>query len=158
LTVVRRGGAFILAVVLLLAACGGGGSPQLSASAYRAQLAKVKQEAATAQTHVGQGLHAKTVTDLKKTIDQFAADTQRIGDEVAKLKPPKNAEAANTQLAQGLHDIAAATRTASGKIATMKTVQEAISYLEHSHIATKGSREVGSALAKLQKLGYTTGS
>ena len=164
-----RGGIPCIAAlaVLLLAACGSSGGsgtttqPQgqrLSAAQYRAKLAKVKVEAAGAQAHVGTGLEAKTVDQLRKTVDRFAADTQRIGDEGAALNPPQNAEAANTQLAQGLRDIAAATRAASAKIATMKTAKEGIAYLVHSKGPVQGSREVSKALATLQKLGYTTAS
>jgi hypothetical protein len=165
-----RGGILCIAAVavLLLAACGssgGGGTSgttssgtQLSAAQYRAQIAKIKVEAASAQAHVGTGLQAKSVDDLKKTVDTFAAATQRIGDEVAALNPPSNAEAANAKLAQGLHDVAAGTRVASAKVATMKTVQEAISYLEHTQGPVKGSKEVSAALAKLKAFGYTTGS
>jgi hypothetical protein len=166
-----RGGILCVAAVavLLLAACGGSGGgggtsgttssgTQLSAAQYRAQLTKIKVEAAGAQAHVGTGLQAKSVGDLKKTVDTFAAATQRIGDEVAALSPPPNAAAANTKLAQGLHDIAAGTRVASAKVATMKTAQEAISYLEHTRSPVKGSKEVAAALAKLKALGYTTGS
>jgi hypothetical protein len=166
-----RGGILCIAAVavLLLAACGGSGGgggtsgttssgTQLSAAQYRAHLTKIKVEAASAQAHVGTGLQAKSVDDLKKTVDTFAAATQRIGDEVAALNPPPNADAANTKLAQGLHDIAAGTRVASAKVATMKTAQEAISYLEHTRSPVKGSKEVAAALAKLKTLGYTTGS
>jgi hypothetical protein len=159
-----RGGILCIAAfaVLLLAACGGSGGgsstqQQLSPAQYRAHIAKIKVEAAKAQTDVGQGLQAKSVDELKQRVDAFAAATQRIGDEVAALKPPQNAAAANSQLAQGLHDIAAGVRDASGKIATMKTVQAAISYLQNAQGPVKGSREVGEALATLQKLGYTTG-
>jgi len=163
LAAVRGGIACIAAVaVLLLAACGGGGgggsTTQLSPTAYRAAIAKVKTEAAKAQSDVGQGLHAKTPEQLKQRVDAFAAATQRIGDEVAALKPPENAIAANTELAQGLRDIAAGTRAASAKIAKLKTAKAGISYLEHSKGPVKGSHEVSSALAELQKLGYTTGS
>ena len=163
-----RGGILCIAAVavLLLAACGGSGGTsgttssgtQLSAAQYRAHLTKIKVEAASAQAHVGTGLQAKSVDDLKKTVDTFAAATQRIGDEVAALNPPSNAEAANAKLAQGLHDVAAGTRVASAKVATMKTVREAISYLEHTQGPVKGSKEVTAALAKLKQLGYTTGS
>jgi cytochrome c556 len=148
--------------VLLLAACGGGGgggsSTQLSPAAYRAKLAKVKVDAATAQAHVGRGLQAKTVADLKKTVDRFAADTQRIGDEIAQLNPPQDAAAANTELAQGFQDIAAATRDASAKVAKLKTAQAGISYLRHATGPIQAGHKVDDALAKLKKLGYTTGS
>jgi hypothetical protein len=151
-------------VVLLLAACGSSGGSnsttqqqqRLTPALYRAQIAKIKREAAQAQSDVSQGLGAKNVSDLKQKIDDFASATQRIGDEVAALNPPQNAAAANAQLAQGLQDIAAGTRAASSKIANLKSVGAAIAYLEHSKGPAKGSREVSKALATLQKLGYTT--
>ena len=160
----RRGIVCIAALaVLLLPACGGGGggtttTTRLTAAAYRAKIANVKAEAANAQNDVAKGLQAKTVAELKQRIDDFAAATQRIGDEVASLNPPQNAEAANSQLAQGLHEIADATRAASDKIATLKNPQAAIAYLRHAQGPAKGAQEVGTALATLQKLGYTTGS
>jgi len=163
LTAVRGGILGIAALpVLLLAACGGSGGgtstpTRLSADAYRAKIAKIRVEAAKAQSDVGKGLQAKTVDELKQRIDAFAAATARIGDEVAALNAPENAGAANAELAQGLHDIADATRAAGEKIATMKTPQEGISYLQHARGPVKGSQEVARALATLQKLGYTTG-
>jgi cytochrome c556 len=157
-----RGGLVCIAAVavLLLAACGGGGnsSSQLSPAAYRAQLAKIKQQSARAQAQVAQGLQAKRVAELRHRLVAFAASTQHIGDEVANLHPPKNAEAANTELARGLHDTARATRAASKQIASLHTPQAAISYLEHSLGNAKGAHEVDHALAKLKSLGYTTGS
>jgi len=162
---VRRGILCIAVLaVLLLAGCGGSGAgtttttPRLTAALYRAKLVQIKTEAAKAQTDVGQGLQAKTVGELKQRIDAFAAATQRIGDEVAGFNPPANAEAANTQLAQGLHDIAEATRAASEKIGSMKTPQAGIAYLQHAQGPIQGGREVTKALTTLQTLGYTTGS
>jgi len=164
---VRRGALFIAPlVVLLLAACGSSGGsnstttqqPRLSAAAYGNRITQIGKEASAAQALVAKGLHAKTVAELSQRVGRFAADTQRIGDEVAKLNPPKNAEAANTQLAQGLHDIATATKAASVKLAKMKTVQAAVQYLEHSSAAQKGSNEVTGALTTLDQLGYSGGS
>jgi hypothetical protein len=142
--------------VLLLAACGGGS--RLSQDAYRTKLAQVKQEAASAQASVARGLQAKTLAELRGRLDAFAESTQRIGDEVAKLKPPANAEAANTELADGLHETARATRDASKQITGLHTPREAISYLEHSPLNTKGARQVDEALTRLKQLGYTSGS
>jgi hypothetical protein len=142
--------------VLLLAACGGGS--RLSRDAYRTKLAQVKQEADSAQAGVAKGLQAKTLAELRGRLDAFAESTQRIGDEVANLKPPQNAEAANTELADGLHETAGATRAASKQITGLHTPREAISYLEHSSLNQKGARQVNEALTKLQQLGYTSGS
>jgi len=157
LAAVRRGVLAIAAIaVLLLAACGGSGSPRLSANAYRAKLTHIKQEAATAQANVAKGLQAKSLTELQQKLDAFASDTQRIGDEVAKLNPPQDAEAANTELAAGLHETARATKVASTKIAGLHTPTEAIAYLESSPANAKGARQVDEALTKLKKLGYAS--
>jgi hypothetical protein len=142
--------------VLLLAACGGGS--RLSQDAYRTKLAQLKQEAASAQASVAKGLQAKTLAELRGRLDAFAETTQRIGDEVAKLEPPANAESANTELAAGLHETARATRDASKQITGLHTPREAISYLEHSPLNKKGAHQVDEALTRLKQLGYTTGS
>jgi hypothetical protein len=142
--------------VLLLAACGGGS--RLSQDAYRTKLAQIKQEAAAAQASVAKGLQAKTLAELRGRLDAFAESTQRIGDEVAKLEPPANAEAANTELADGLHETARATHEASKQITGLHSPREAISYLEHSPLNKKGARQVDEALARLKQLGYTSGS
>ena len=147
---------FAACAVLLLAACGGGS--RLSQDAYRTKLAQVKQEATSAQASVAKGLQAKTLAELRGRLDAFAESTQRIGDEVANLEPPQNAEAANTELADGLHETARATRDASKQITSLHTPREAISYLEHSALNKKGARQVDEALTKLQQLGYTSSS
>jgi hypothetical protein len=147
---------FAACAVLLLAACGGGS--RLSQDAYRTKLAQVKQEAASAQASVAKGLQAKTLAELRGRLDAFAESTQRIGDEVANFKPPQNAEAANTELADGLHETARATRDASKQITSLHTPREAIGYLEHSALNKKGARQVDEALTKLRQLGYTSGS
>ena len=153
-----RGVALCIAAcaVLLLTACGGGS--RLSQSAYRTKLAQVKQEAASAQASVALGLQAKTLAELRGRLDAFAESTQRISDEVAKLKPPQNAEAANTELADGLHETARATRDASKAVAGLHTPREAITYLEQSPLNKKGARQVDEALTRLKQLGYTSGS
>ena len=61
------------------------------------------------------------------------------------------------QLAQGLHEIASGTSTASAEIAKVKTVQAAIRYLEHSSGPRKGSQEVTGALTTLDRLGSSSG-
>ena len=152
----RGGVVIVVAVVLLLAACGG--SSRLSAGAHRAQLAKVKQQSNSAQAQVAQGLQAKTVAELRQRLDTFAAASQRIGDEVAKLKAPKNAEAANAELAQGERDTAQATRAASAAIAKLKTPKAGLAYLQKSLGNAKGAHELGDAVTKLTTLGYTSRS
>lgn len=88
---------------------------------------------------------------------RYGAAEDRIGNEVSKLKAPKNADAANAELARGEHDDAAEIHALLPKLAMFKTVQQAFGYLQKiGH--TKGGQEQDEAIAKLKKLGYTTGS
>jgi hypothetical protein len=139
-------------------AAGCGGSSRLSASAYRAKLATISKQADQAQAAVEQGLHAQTISALSARLGAFANASQTLGDEVQKLKPPKDAESANALLARGEHDTAAATRAALPKLARMKSVKAAIGYLSGSLGNQKGGHELDQALTELKKLGYTKGS
>jgi hypothetical protein len=126
----------------------------MSASAYRAKMTAIDGQAAAAQANVARGLQAKTLAELRQRLDEFAAATQKIGDEVAKLNPPQNAEAANTQLAAGMHETARAIRVLSKSVAGLHTPQEAIAYIQHKPNNAKGARDVNEALTRLKKLGY----
>lgn len=138
-------------VLLLVSACGG--SSRLSASDYRAHLETVAKESDAAQHAVEQGFQASSVPQLVKVLSVFGAAEKRIGDEVAALKPPKDAEAANTELANGQHDTASEVQAFLPKIKKMPNAKAAIAYLSKTP-TTKGGREVDDALAKLKKLGY----
>jgi hypothetical protein len=138
-------------MVLLVSACGG--SSRLSASAYRAHLATVAKESDAAQGKVEKGFEAASVGQLVKVLTSFAAAERRIGDEVGVLKAPKDAEAANTELASGLHDTAAEVQTIVPKVEKRPTAKAAISFLQKT-AQTKGGRELDDALASLKRLGY----
>jgi hypothetical protein len=152
-------GATLTCCCVLVAGCGGGGGGgRLSASAYRSRLAAISQEGDTAQSQVEQGLHAKTVAALRVRLGAFATASQKLGDEVAALKPPKNAASANAELAQGEHDTASATRSVLPKLASLKSVKAALAYLQKSQGNAKGGHELDDSLTKLKQLGYTKGS
>jgi hypothetical protein len=144
-------------LVLGLAGCGGG-SDRLSAAAYKAQLAKISKQADAAHGAVDRGARsAKTVAQVEALLRRYGAAEARIGDEVSKLKAPKNAEAANTELARGEHDDAAEIHALLPKLAKFKTVQQAFGYLQKvGH--TKGGQEQDEAISNLKKMGYTRGS
>jgi hypothetical protein len=149
-------GIALVFVGALLTGCGG--SSRLSASAYRARLATIAKEADKAQAGVEQGLRARSVAELKARLKAFAAAEDRLGNEVSRLKPPKNAASANAELARGEHDTAAAVRTALPKLAQFTSAKAAISFLSKGLAQPKGGHEVDQALAQLKKLGYTKGS
>jgi hypothetical protein len=154
--------ALVAVAALALTACGNGGksasSDRLTAAQYRAKLTQLSHEANAAQSAVQQGLKATSVAKLDEILTTFADSAQRLGDEVAAVKAPKNAEAANAELARGEHDTAAATRTAAKKVAGLKSVKAALAYLQTNLGNAKGGRELDDALTKLRKLGYTKGS
>src|SRR5437773_8537385 len=81
----------------LLAGCGGSSS-SLSASEYRARLAKLGKEADKVQGDVEKALTAKSVSEIEARLKASATADDRLGDEVSALKPPKDAEAANAEL------------------------------------------------------------
>ena len=101
---------------------------------------------------------ATSLSEPRQRLEDFATATSKIGDEVAKLNPPQNAEAANTELADGLHETGRATRAASEQISKFHSTQEAISYLQRSSADRKGAHQVDEALTRLKQRGYTSGS
>ena len=148
-------------LVLLVSACGSGGggtssgsSGRLSASAYRAHLKTIAKESDTAQHAVEKGFRASSVPQLVTVLTAFATAEKRIGDEVAALNPPTNAEAANAEAAKGQHDTATEIQALLPKIKKMPSAQAAIAYLSKKSTTTKGGHEIDQALAKLKQLGY----
>ena len=137
--------------VLLISACGG--SSRLSASEYRTHLQTVAKESDAAQHAVENGFRATSVPQLVEVLTAFGAAQKRIGDEVAALKPPKDAQAANTELANGLHDTGSEVQALLPKIRKMPSAKAAVAYLSKMP-TTKGGSELDQALAKLRKLGY----
>ena len=137
--------------VLLVSGCGG--SSRLSASDYRAHLETVGKESDAAQHAVEKGFQATSVPRLVKVLTVFGAAEKRTGNEVAALKPPKDAGAANTELANGLHDTGSEVQALLPKIRKMPNAKAALAYLGKTP-TTKGGQEIDQALAQLKKLGY----
>ena len=113
----------------------------------------IAKESDATEHAVEKGFQATSVPQLVKVLTAFRAAESRIGDEVGALKPPKDAEAANTELARGQHDTASELQAVLPKIKKMPSAKAAIAYLTKAP-TTKGGHEVDAALAKLKKLGY----
>lgn len=152
----RTAALIALLCVAALAGCGGGS--RLSRADYTAKLAAVGKEADTTQAGIEKALKAKSVTELAAALNAFADAEDRLGDEVAKLKPPKDAQAANDELAKGEHDIARAVREVSRQVEKAPSVSAALKMVQTSEAAGAAGQEVDHALAVLKKLGYTKGS
>jgi hypothetical protein len=139
-----------------LAGCGGGNG--VSKAEYRSELGKISRQADAAHAAVAQSApRAKTVAQVQAALRRFAAAEDRIGTEVAKLKTPKDAAAANAELARGEHDDAAEIGALLPKLGKYKSVQQVFGFLQQLG-STKGGREEDAALTKLKQLGYTKGS
>ena len=152
---------FAVTLVLLTSACGssggggtgGSGSSRLSASSYKAHLKTIAKESNTAQHAVAKGFRATSVPQLVTVLTAFGTAERRIGDEVAALNPPTNAEAANNELAKGQQDTASEVQALLPRIKKMPSAQAAIAYLSKKS-TTKGGHEIDQGLAKLKQLGY----
>lgn len=142
----------------LVAGCGGASKPRLTPNQYRAQLVVVARNAVKAQADVAAGLRAKSVAELRSRLTRFADAEKKLGDEVAALKPPKNAEAANATLASGEHHAADAIGSLVSKLSGATSVPAALGIVGKDQGNAKAGREVGRAVATLRKLGYTPGS
>ena len=153
-----------LAAIVLVSSCAilvagcGGGSSRMSAADYKAQLATLSQEADQAQSAVGQALSAATVADIETGVTAFADAEDKLGDEVAKLKAPKDADAANTKLAKGLHDLASEIRVLLPDLRKQISTKAAVAFLDKNLNSAPGARSLDTALSELKTLGYTTGS
>src|SRR2546423_15255236 len=112
----------LLAAFAVLAACGGDGSP-LSKNDYRSRLAALSQREGRAHADLQKGLKAKDVAGLRTRLARFADDQQTVGRQVAGFKAPKDAEAANRELARGLRDTATEVRSLVARLRTVKTVK-----------------------------------
>lgn len=135
-----------------LAACGGTGT--LSSATYRTRLAQIATQADKAQTDAENGLHAKTLDQLRITLTTFARTDGKIFNELASLHPPSNAVAANAALARAEHDQADMIRALLPRITHANSVRAAIVLLQADPRAAADGRELDSALAQLRKFGY----
>ena len=135
----------------------GGGDGRLSRSAYDAAITKVGREARALRRSGERRAHAATtVAELVAALRSFADGEDKIGDEVAKLKAPSDAVAANAELAKGEHDGAASIRALLPKLSRLTTVNEVMAYLDKAP-RPKGLGEQDDALSKLIRLGYRSG-
>jgi hypothetical protein len=148
-------GVLALSCAVLVAGCGSSGGSRLSAHDYTARLASIGKEADKAQTAVEQALRATTVGEIHTRLGNFADADDRIGDEIAKLRPPKNGESANAELAKGEHDLASEVHALLPEISKQKAAKAALATIQKSLGDAAGAHEIDEALTRLKKLGYT---
>jgi DNA-binding GntR family transcriptional regulator len=82
-----------------------------------------------------------SVQQIRSALREFAVVQQRAGNKLAKLKPPKQAEAANALLARGLRDLAAETRRVVQRLASAKSTKQGLRIVRDSPFKTRIRRE-----------------
>jgi hypothetical protein len=150
---VRRLVPFLLLGLLLAAGCGS--SSRLSKDAYRARLAALNREVDKAESKARSAVTSSaTVDQIRSALSQVAASQQHVGDEVAKLKPPKEAEAANAHLARAAHDLAAEIRATVKKLGPVENRVQALGLVQTMLQSAHGASELDQAVGELRRLGF----
>jgi len=144
---------------MVFSAAGCGSSNRLSRDEYKAQLTTLNHDVSKAEAAAQSAVvQAATVEQIRAALTRVAAVQQHVGDEVAKLKPPEEAEAANALLARGAHDLAAETREVVKKLASVTKPSEALGLIQKAFQDTRGAKELDQAVGELKKLGFSAGS
>jgi hypothetical protein len=156
----------VLATVGLLAACGDGGgnksngggagkaSERLSVAEYKAKLAELDKRETKVHAEAEKALKATDVDEIKSRLEAFAADQEKLGDDLDALKPPANAEAANAQVARGARLLATEVQAIVDTLSPNMTPKLALLVVENGLGRAKGSAELDAGLKALSKLGY----
>jgi hypothetical protein len=121
-----------------------------------AELAALGKREDRVHADVERAFKAKTVDEISALIDTFGAAENRLGDDVDKLTPPADAEAANAQLADGAHELADELEATVEALSTVKTTKQALALLDQRLGDAPGTKKLDAALTALKKLGYTT--
>lgn len=144
----------VVLLAVLLAGCGG--SARLSKQAYHQRLVELNGDVTKAENAVRQQVvQAQTVAQLRTALSRFADEQQRIGDQVTKLKPPKDAEQANADLGKGLRDLAGDVRSFLPKLAGVTSPSQALPLLQSGLQNAKGAQELDRAVSELKREGYS---
>ena len=151
----RPTGLLALLGATLLVHAGCGGEDRLAAGEYRARLAAVERKQERSYAQVEKALKASRVADLKQGLETFAADQERMGQQVEDLKAPADAERANARLGEGLQRLASDVRAAAGDLASVKNPKLALKKVDARMNESAGSRAVDDALTQLKQKGYT---
>jgi hypothetical protein len=130
----------------------------MSAQAYRHLLQSVSHQEDAAHRAVDHLLHATKVTVMRKGFLDFAADQQRVSEELSSVTPPRDATEANAALARALADNAGAVRQVAAQLAHAHTPKQAMTIVSSARGAQRAGQEIDAAVGRLRKLGYTAGS
>jgi hypothetical protein len=152
------GVAGIAVIATSVSACGDDDSSdtkRLSPAAYTAKLAALGKREDRVHADVEKAFKAKTVAEISTVIATFGAAEKRLGDDVFKIEPPADAEAANKQLADGAHQLADEISATVDSLSNATTAKQALAQVDEQLGDAAGAKKLDAALAALKKLGYT---
>jgi hypothetical protein len=142
-----------------LSAAGCGGSGRLSKDEYRSKLKALDAKVSKGEAAVRSAITpTATVAQIRAALIRFADVDKQVGDEVAKLKPPKEAEAPNALLARGFRDLATETNGVAAKLSSVKGPTAALALIQRAGTSFQGAKELDQAVSELKKLGLSAGS
>ena len=141
-----------LATVLTVVACGG--TERLSKQQYRARLhaidARVGRAEGAAEAAFAPG---GSLNQARRAILTWADTEEQAGDELARVRPPKDAEAANRSLSTAEKQFAAALRKAAGALKGTP-LAAGPKILEREMRNSPGPAGLDHAITQLKALGY----
>ena len=143
--------AFLLCLVALLAVIGCGSSPKkVTKAQYQAKLHVVGADLGRAGSQVGKAIDIAT---FNRDVENFQTHLRDGAKELKGVKPPLNARAANTELANSFHDLADELEPVKdARRESIVKAREALLKVSKSQAIAAGR----DAVKKLNKLGYDT--
>lgn len=153
-----RGFVILMSVAAVLAAAAGcDGTDRLSKQEYRARLqaidAQVGRAEEAAQAAFASGGSLKRLT---RAILSWADAEEQAGNQLAAVRPPKDAEEANRSLSDAEKHFAAALRKAAAALKGVR-LADAPTILEREMGSAPAAAQLDRAIAGLKALGYAHG-
>ena len=130
----------------------------MSASAYRRFLRTLSHQEDGAHRRIGSVVHADSVIAIRKGFLGFAADQQRVSEELLSITPPIDAARANDALARAFATNAAAVRQVATALGRADSPKAALAIVMSAKGPQRAGQAIDAALTRLRELGYTSGS
>lgn len=152
-----RGFVILMSVAAVLMAAGCNGTDRLSRQEYGARLQAIDaqvggaEEAAQAAFASGSSLER-----LTRAIRSWADAEEQAGNELAAVRPPRDAEEANRSLSAAEKHFAAELRKAAAALKGVR-IADAPAILEREMGSSPAAAQLDHAIARLKALGYAHG-
>jgi hypothetical protein len=141
----------LAALVVALVAAGCSSPKAVSKAEYQATLQQLGRDLTTDGQQLGKSID---ISSFNQAVDNFQKGLRKAAGQLDGLKPPKEARAANKQLAHAFREFADTMEPV--KEARRKSIVEARNALARVGAST-AVRDGRNAIAQLKQLGYLTG-